>query len=258
MLKAELHTHTSADPADAIPYDAFRLIDRAADWGYRVLAITLHDKQFDIQEAAGHARDRGVVLIRGIERTISGKHVLLLNFPDAAERVASFDDVRALKVRWPNGLVIAPHPFFPLPSCLGDELDRHADLWDAVEVNAFYTRSIDFNSRAIAWAEAHGLPLVGNGDVHRLEQLGTTFSIVDAEPHSDAVVEAIRERRVQVETTPIPAARALSILASMTIADIRSTLTDLAGYGRRTRFANSTASQPHTSPIAAPPSTSNG
>src|SRR5258707_12739379 len=142
MLKAELHTHTSADPVDLIPHDAVQLIDRAADLGYGAVAITLHDKQFDIRSVASHARDRHVVLIRRIERTIQGKHVLLLNFPDAAADVTSFDEVRRMKQR-SNGLVIAPHAFFPGRSCLGTELDRLVDLVDAVELNAFYTRAID-------------------------------------------------------------------------------------------------------------------
>jgi len=32
--------------------------------------------------------------------------------------------------------VVAPHPFFPTSSCLGRDLERHADLFDAVERNA--------------------------------------------------------------------------------------------------------------------------
>ena len=34
------------------------------------------------------------------------------------------------------------------------------------------------------------VPLVGNGDVHRLHQLGTTYSLVDAIPDADAICAA--------------------------------------------------------------------
>src|SRR5687768_2788769 len=81
MLKVELHTHTSDDPADPIPHSAIELIDRAADLGYDALAITLHDKQFDVCSLAAYAAGRGLVLIPGVEKTIEGRHVLLLNFP---------------------------------------------------------------------------------------------------------------------------------------------------------------------------------
>ena len=222
MLKVELHTHTSDDPVDLIPHDATQLIDRAADLGFGALAITLHDKQFDMKKVASHARDRRMVLIPGIERTISGKHVLLLNFPQAVEQAATLDDVRRLKQR-SNGLVIAPHPFFPGRSCLRGAIDRHADLFDAVELNAFYTRALDFNRRADRWARAHGKPLVGNGDVHRLSQMGTTFSLVDvpASADRDAICDAIREGRVDVRRRPITLVHAATIFGSLLVGDTR-------------------------------------
>ena len=77
--------------------------------GYHALAVTLHDRQLDLRRYASLAAERGVTLIPGIERTIQGKHVLLLNFSSAAEDVRSFDDLAVLKRR-EAGLVIAPHP----------------------------------------------------------------------------------------------------------------------------------------------------
>jgi predicted metal-dependent phosphoesterase TrpH len=214
VLKADFHIHTAEDPIDAIPYNAFELVDRAAALGYGAVAITLHDKQLAIEEVADYGRRHGVVVIAGIERTIGGKHVLLLNFSSAAETVDSFDDVRRLK-KSSGGVVIAPHPFYPMPSCLRRELDRHVDLFDAVEINAFYIRACDYNRRAAAWASRHGKPLVGNGDVHRLSQLGTTYSLIDAAPDADAICEAIRAGRVEVRTAPISALRAAALFASL-------------------------------------------
>lgn len=223
MLKAELHSHTSDDPKDTIGHDAFALIDRAAALGYGVLAITLHDQQLDTAPLTAHARERAVVLVPGVERTICGKHVLLLNFPPEAGEVTTFEGLGSLKART-NGIVVAPHPFFPLRSCLHGDLDRHADLFDAVEVNAFFTRAIDFNRRARRWAAAHRKPLVGNGDVHRLSQLGTTYSLIDAEPDPDAICEAIRKGRVEVRSTPIPLAGAIGHMAALLLADVMKPL----------------------------------
>ena len=80
--------------------------------------------------------------------------------------------------------------------------------FDAVEVNALYTPLLDFNKAAIRWARAHGKPLVGNSDLHILEQLGRTYTLVDAEPSADAICQAIREGRVEVRTEPISLVRA--------------------------------------------------
>ena len=99
LLKVELHSHTADDPHDRIPYSAEQLIDRAASLGYDALAITLHDKQLDLAPLAPYAARRSVVLIPGIERTIRGKHVLLLNFPREAEDVGSFADLAAEAAR---------------------------------------------------------------------------------------------------------------------------------------------------------------
>jgi predicted metal-dependent phosphoesterase TrpH len=202
MLKVELHTHTADDPVDQIPYTVPDLIDRAAALGYQAVAVTLHDRQLDIQRFAAYARERNVVLIPGVERTVQGRHVLLLNFPRAAEEVRTFDDVARLKRRAP-GLVVAPHPFFPARTCLGRDLDRYPTLFDAIERNAMFTASVDFNRRAERWAVRHGKPMVGNCDVHQLRQLGTTYSLVDAEPHPDAICAAIAAGRVRVVSRPL-------------------------------------------------------
>jgi hypothetical protein len=203
-MKVELHTHTADDPEDRIPHTTRELIDRAAALGYGALAVTLHDRWSGVDLHGEYARDRGITLIPGIERTIGGAHVLLINAPADAERVRSFEDVGALR-RSSNVLVVAPHPFYPLPNALRGALDQHADLVDAVEINSMYTRLVDFNRRAIRWAREHGKPLVGNTDLHRLSQLGTTWSEVDVAAHSgpDAIVDAIRAGRVRAETTPM-------------------------------------------------------
>ena len=219
MLKVELHAHSSDDPVDAIPHTTDQLIDRAATLGYQALAVTLHDRQLDVRRFASFAAERGVTLIPGIERTIQGKHVLLLNFSRAAEDVRSFDDLAVLKRR-EAGIVIAPHPFFPGSTCLRGLLDRHADLFDAVEYNAMFTPTVNFNIAAERWARDHGKPMAGNGDIHRLRQLGTTYSLVEAEPHPDAICDAVRVGRVQVEAAPRSLAFALSLMADLTVSEI--------------------------------------
>jgi predicted metal-dependent phosphoesterase TrpH len=155
VLKVELHTHTSDDPVDRIPHSTLELIDRAIALGYDALAITLHDAQLDPSLWQSYAADHGLLLIPGIERTIQGKHVLLANLSCDMRSVRTFADLATLK-RNDAGLVIAPHPFFPHASCLGGELmDRHADIFDAVEFNAMFTWGANFNRAAERWARAH-------------------------------------------------------------------------------------------------------
>jgi predicted metal-dependent phosphoesterase TrpH len=202
MLKVEFHSHTADDPIDRIPHTTTDLIDRAAALGYAALAITLHDRQLDIGPLVPYAAERGVVLIPGVERTILGRHVLLINFRSGTEDVRTFEDLARLKRRTP-GVVIAPHPFFPAWTCLHGFLDRYPDLFDAVEYNAMFTATINFNKRAVRWAARHGKPMVGCGDIHRLHQLGTTFSVVNAAADPDSICAAIAAGQVRVESTPL-------------------------------------------------------
>ena len=216
-LKVELHAHSGDDPVDRIRYSTWQLIDRAAQLGYDALAVTLHDRQLDPAPFRAYAEARGVTLIPGIEKTIGGKHVLLLNFSRGAEAVETFADLQRLKRR-ESGLVIAAHPWFPGSRCLRDRLDAHGELFDAVEWNAMFTTTVNFNAAAARWARAHGKPMVGNGDVHRLRQLGTTYSLVDAEPDADAICEAVRAGRVEVVAKPLR-----TIDAGMLMADLLTT-----------------------------------
>jgi predicted metal-dependent phosphoesterase TrpH len=155
VLKTELHTHTDLDPKDRIPFTTWQLIDRAAALGYQALAVTLHDRYFDPGPFASYAKERGLVLLPGIERTIGRCHVLLINFGPECASVHTFDDIARLKQFGP-GLVIAPHAFYPIISALRGRLALNISLFDAVEVNCMYTRHIDFNRRSVALARAHG------------------------------------------------------------------------------------------------------
>ncbi len=217
MLKVELHTHTADDPSDYIPHSAPELIDRAAALGYHALAITLHDKQLEVDPLRAYAADRGVVLIPGVERTIDGCHVLLLNFPEdaRAETIDTFEGIGRLKSDVPTGLVVAPHPFFPLSCCLRHRLDRYANLFDAVEHSTLYSRLVNFNTAAERWAREHRKPMVGNADVHRLAQLGHTYSLVDAPAEPDAICAAIRDGAVTVESKPLGTVQLGLILAKL-------------------------------------------
>lgn len=232
-LKVELHAHTSLDPRDRVPHSTRALIDRAASLGYGAIAVTLHDRYYDAAADRAYAMDRGIVLMSGIERTIGRSHVLLINFPAACASVMTFEDLAALKAAHPTGLIVAPHALFPNPSSLGlKALDRHATLFDAIEVNAMYTRQVNFNARAVSWAKARGIPLVGSSDVHTLAQLGTTFTLVDAAPDADAICAAIKAGRVEVRTHPMSILRAGWLFSRMLIAGGGGWIVRLFGRGR--------------------------
>jgi predicted metal-dependent phosphoesterase TrpH len=208
LLKADFHVHTREDPHDFIRYTAVELLEEAARQGFQVIALTCHNKRIHSEELRRRAADLGILLIPGVEAAIQGKHTLLLDLPYSRLRVRTFAHVRALKRD--GGLVIAPHPFFPAPKCLGSKLRENLDLFDAIEFSHFYTRRVDFNRRAVEYARRMDIPLVGTSDCHRLWQLGTTYTLIDAEAKTvPAVFAAIRAGRVRVVTAPLRPLRRL-------------------------------------------------
>lgn len=212
-LKFDFHMHTLDDPHDHHVYHTvYELLDKAAALGYGALSITLHTRQFESAEATRYARERGILLIPGVEQDIEGCHVLLINFPKAeAERVASFADLERLKAETARRgdretLVIAPHPFFPGSVALQSKFWDHSHLFDAVEVSGFYHAKWNPNRKAIAAADKLGLPLVGNSDTHTLEQFGKTWSEAECPQDAESILKAVKQGRAAVKGRALRAA----------------------------------------------------
>jgi predicted metal-dependent phosphoesterase TrpH len=217
-LRADLHVHTREGEAP-IAYTAPEIIARAAREGYRVLGITNHDLITYSDDLAAYARDRGVLLIPGVEATVEGRHVLVYNPDVEVDKLRTFDDLR--RYRTPEWLVAAPHPFFPASYCLRERLWQEIDLFDAIEFSHFYTPRVDFNRAAVKLAGAVGLPLMGTSDSHLDEQFGTTFSLVESELSVESVLSAIKRGRISVVSRPLGLAQCLSILARQALGNAR-------------------------------------
>jgi len=202
ILKADLHCHVGGDPRDDIEYTAEDLIDRAVGLGFDVIAITNHREVWQNPGDISYARERGLIVIPGVELEVEGKHVVLLNVDNRAETIRTFDDIRSSASR--DRVVVAPHPFYPARTCLGRKLTEHIDVFDAIEYSFFCCRVINPNVRAEAVAKRAGLPMVGSSDCHRLCWLGRTYTAVEADRKDvKSVVHAINEGRTCVVTRPL-------------------------------------------------------
>lgn len=216
MLKADFHAHTASDPFDTIPHDEAALIDLAAAQGYEVLTITNHGQRLDPACLAERAAAKGIMLIPGIEAWIEGKHVVLLNCDEAAERLRTFADLRSYRESHPEAFVLAPHPFYPKKHCLGDDFLRNIDLFDGVEFSHLYLRGFNrFNARAAETARKHGKTLVGTSDCHRLYQFGSTFTLVDAAKTPEAIVAALKAGKCQIVSRPVSLANVFRLFLAM-------------------------------------------
>jgi predicted metal-dependent phosphoesterase TrpH len=201
--RIELHSHCQGDPVDAyLGHTIFEHIDRAKAIGLHAIAVTWHRKICALPEAFAYARERDILLIPGMEAEVDQRHLVVLNLAEGdLPGEPTWDQVRALRARKPDVLMLAPHPFYPHPTCLGNLMNDHIDCIDAVEWCMIHVhwlpKSISPNLRAARWAQKHGKTLVACSDAHSLSSIGKNASTVEADELTPAALFAgIRAGRV--------------------------------------------------------------
>ncbi|MGA2192155.1 MAG: PHP-associated domain-containing protein, partial [Nitrospirota bacterium] len=126
----------------------------------------------------------------------------------------------------------AAHPYFPMPTASGALLDKHPQIFDAVEYCHYYVKNINFNKWAVSRASDLGKPLIGCSDAHTTRQMGRTYSLVDAEKTPEAIIEAIKEGKVEVVTRPYKAVTLLSISSQISFRNLHGRVKCLIKNGR--------------------------
>lgn len=198
--------------------------------GFGVIAITNHDRFTWSEHLRDYAKERGIVLLRGVERAIRKRHVLLINFKGELSDYRSLHDIQ--KAKRPDNLVIAAHPYFPMPTASGVLLDRHPEIFDAIEYCHYYVKNINFNNWAVTRSTDLGKPLVGNSDAHTIRQMDRTYSLVRSEKDPGAIIEAIKEGNVEVMSRPYKAAALIQISSLISLRNFRGRMKCLIMNGK--------------------------
>lgn len=201
-LKVDFHIHTAEDPKDYIPYSSFQLIDVAHQKGFDALAITNHDAVFYTPDIVKYAEKKGILLIPGMEATLSNVHVLIIN-PDFSYNPNGRSLKELPQIKKTNNLIIAPHPYFRRFKSLESKLLTHIHLFDAIEYAQYYNRLINYNKGAVEVASSYGKPLIATSDCHFLWQFGDTYTLVEAEKDIPSIIQAVKLGRVEIIAKPI-------------------------------------------------------
>jgi len=205
-LKVDLHTHTAEDVSEIIGgrtnlIPAKDFIDLAVQHQFDALSFTHHAVMFNNPDVHQYARSKGLLLIPGVETFIRRKHVLLINFTEK-KHILTYEDLK--KYKKDSVLVIAPHPYYVAGMCLGNDLEKYIDYFDAIEYCHFYYKFFNLNRKAVRIARKYNLPLVGNSDTHHPRQFGTTYSYVyAAEKSIPAIISAIKQGQVEYVSHPL-------------------------------------------------------
>jgi predicted metal-dependent phosphoesterase TrpH len=204
ILKTNLHFHTGGDPEDKISYSVYEALDKAHQLGFEVVAITCHKKVAHQKEYADYALKKNILLVAGLEASIEGKDILILNCGKTAENVKTLADLRTYKKNNPQIFIMAPHPFVRSKKSLEEKLLENLDLFDAIEQTIFSNKIFNFNTRARQIAEKYGKPFVATSDTHFLGDLEHGYALIDAESKDTrAVFSAIRENKFKNKISPL-------------------------------------------------------
>ena len=217
MIKSDFHLHSREDPKDPLRHSAKQLISYLSHKKYTAMALTLHDRCYFNQDLKNYAKRKNITLIPGAEATVEGKHVLLLDNPNQ-KLPRTFDELEKNK---DNFFMIPAHPFHPGSTCIGKNLFlKYKNLWDAVEYSRFHTHFINPNNNTLKLARKLKIPLVGNSDAHRLQEVGDTYSLINSSEKKDNILESIRKNNVKVRTRPLPLQKFLGTAAAHALRNI--------------------------------------
>lgn len=229
MLKSNFHTHTNYIEKYEAEFSPRELINLAVSEKFKVFSITEHwHQRFDVNKFANpmktyfhikdYAKYKGIKLIPGVELILEKKDILLINYMKDISKIRTFADLE--KVKDENVLIIAPHPFYRIPSTQRRSLSRvikdYKHLFDAIEHSNFYTKVYNVNNKkAIRFANQHNIPLITNSDAHFKIQLKKNYSLLDCKNDTDSILEAVKKGKFKNHTEPLTTGEFIKIASTV-------------------------------------------
>lgn len=187
MIRADLHIHTVFSLDSSIPPKT--LVNMLlAHPSIKAVAITDHNTvrgYFKVQELASAYPD--LLIIPGIEVSTLEGDLILLGVAEVPPQPWTVENVIDF-ARSRGGLVVAAHPYREFG--LGDSARRYPI--DAIEVlNGGCPRQL--NVLAEELAKAMGLPGVAGSDAHRVDELWTVYTEIQASTDLDDILRAVKK-----------------------------------------------------------------
>jgi predicted metal-dependent phosphoesterase TrpH len=196
-LKIDLHVHTcySEDATTTLK----EVVYYAKKKGLDGVAITDHET---LSGALKLAKRSQIIIIPGLEIETLRGHILALNMKTLIPPNLSIEET-VQKIHDAGGVAVFAHPAAVLKTGLGQMITLSSDM-DAVEV---------INSAAFPFflstylscrlAERLNLPKTAGSDAHHALEIGTAYTLVNADSNSDDIAEAIRKGATTPRGKPI-------------------------------------------------------
>ena len=133
-------------------------------------------------------KTREILIIPGIEVSTLNGHLLGINVTVPIPKKKSIEET-IHRIHEVGGLAIAPHPVTLYKS----PPSRNVNSYDAVEV--MNASSFPFSVSTILskrFANSLDLPQIGGSDSHYPPEIGSAYTVVDAENNVEEIVSAIK------------------------------------------------------------------
>lgn len=193
-LKLDLHVHTCYSPDALTTLEEVVLYSKKR--GLDGVAITDHDT---IDGALRLRKEKELIIIPGVEVSTLEGHVLALNMTQSIPPALTIRETTRL-IREAGGTAIAAHP-----SVFYKKMNRVDASLDAIEVinaSAFpFLLSTCLNRKL---ARRLDLPQTAGSDAHYAPEIGFAYTLIDADPEVEEIVQAIKEGTIVPVGKPIP------------------------------------------------------
>jgi len=186
-LKIDLHVHTrySKDATTTLK----ELVHHAKKRNLDGIAVTDHNT---LRGALKLAKRSQLTIIPGLEvETLTG-HILALNITTLIPPKFSLTET-VQKIHEAGGVAVIAHPATVLKTGLGQKVTSSSNI-DAVEVINSSTFPFFLSTYlSCRLADRLHLPQTAGSDAHHAPEIGTAYTLVEADSNSDDVAEAIKK-----------------------------------------------------------------
>ena len=193
-LKIDFHVHTcySGDSVTTLK----QVVTYSKRRGLDGVAITDHNTL----KGALKLKTRDIIVVPGIEISTLNGHLLGINVITPIPAKLGIEET-VHRIHEAGGIAVAPHPsmFYKSPP------SREVSSYDAVEVmNASSVPFQVFTSLSKRFADRLGLPQIGGSDSHYAPEIGAAYTLVEADPDVDEIVDAVKKGAVVPKGNAIP------------------------------------------------------
>ena len=195
-LKIDFHVHTvySSDgfihPNELVAYARQRGLDG--------VAVTDHDC---FESGLRIAKETDFLILPGVEVSSLDGHIVGLKIANGVpSKLGSEETVE--RIHRSGGIAVACHPIAFLKGSLGDRVTSQFDAIEVINSSAFPFAYCRKKSEEIA--ARLGITRVAGTDAHCSPEIGYAYTVVDAEPSVEAVLDAVRKGKCQPYGEAIP------------------------------------------------------